>query len=281
LRAVEGYDIFCGCFACKDKEGIVGTTKLTRKEILAEDPVHEAIMRLIEFFRVNGFKIGIAAAAALVLALGIYSGLKYLDKRELQAQDQLGKGMDFFHAEVTPDATDDPYAKGATPTFRSDTAKYEAAAKEFSSVVSGLGYLKVSIVARYYLGLTQLRLGQKKEAIQNLEAVASNSRDRIAGNLAKKVLATNYIDSGNYREAQGILEGMIKDPQCDLSKDDLSLQLSQALVAQGKRDQAIKVLRETSTQGSAFDTFKQKVTAELNRLQKAAENGSETQSVRP
>jgi len=67
----------------------VGTTKLTRKEILAEDPVHEAMIRLIEFFQANGKKIGIAAAAAVLVAVGIYAGLLYLDYRLWQAQDQL------------------------------------------------------------------------------------------------------------------------------------------------------------------------------------------------
>ena len=259
----------------------MGTTKLTRKEILAEDPVHEAIMQFIEFFRVNGTKIGVAAAAVVVLAFGVYSGRQYLDSRNIQAQEQLGKGMDFFHAEVAPDATDDPYGKGLTPTFRSDTAKYQAAANEFAAVASRQGYAKMSIVARYYLGLAQLQLGQKKEAIENLESVANNSRDRDVSYLAKKVLATEYSNSGNYRGAQGILEGMIKDPRCDLQKEDLSMQLSQVLVAQGKRDQAISVLREVSSQGPVFSIFRQKLVAELERLQKAPKAGSQSQPAHP
>ena len=52
----------------------MGTTKLTRKEILAEDPVHQAIIQLIEFFRVNGKKIAIGAAVIVLLAVGVYVG---------------------------------------------------------------------------------------------------------------------------------------------------------------------------------------------------------------
>ncbi len=252
----------------------MGTTKLTRKEILAEDPVHEAIIQLVEFFRTNGSKIGIAAAAIVVLALGIYGGIQYLDNREIRAQEQLGKGMDFFHAEVTPGATDNPYGNGPIPTFRSETAKYQAAAKEFSSIASQYGLGKASIVARYYLGLAQLQLGQKNEAIQNLESVANNSRDRTVGFLAKKVLATYYFDSGNYKGARDLLESMIKDPKCDLSKEELSIQLSRVLVAQGKRDEAIKILREAGSQGPAFGVFKQQLATELDRLQSTAKAGA-------
>ena len=79
----------------------MGTTKLTRKEILAEDPVHEAIMRLIDFFKENGNKIGIAVAVIALVAAGIYGGIYYLDKKDIEAQEALGKGMDFYHGEVS------------------------------------------------------------------------------------------------------------------------------------------------------------------------------------
>jgi predicted negative regulator of RcsB-dependent stress response len=248
----------------------VGTTKLTRKEILAEDPVHEAIMELVEFFQANGKKIAVAAAIVVLLAIGIYGGMQYLDYKQTQAQQQLGKGMTFFHAQVAPDASDDPYAKGPNPIFRTDAAKYQAAAKEFSSVVSGFGYSKVSVVAQYYLGLAQLQLGQKKEATQNLETVANNSRDRTVGYLAKKVLAAEYLATGNYLRAKELLDGMIRDPQCDLPKEDLSIDLSKVLVAQGKRDEAIKVLRDASAQGAQFSQVKQRLMMELDKLQKSA-----------
>jgi predicted negative regulator of RcsB-dependent stress response len=247
----------------------VGTTKLTRKEILAEDPVHEAMIRLIEFFQANGKQIGILAVAAVLVGIGIYGGLQYLDSRQMQAQEQLGKGIGFFGAQVAPDASDDPYAKGSAPLFRSDKAKYEAAAKEFSNALSRYGYSKVSVIAQYYLGLSQLQLGQKKEAIQNLEKVAGNSKNRTVGFLAKKVLAADYVGSGNYKGAREILEGMIRDPQCDLPKEDLNIDLSRVLVAQGKRDEAIKILREAGAQGPQFSLLKQRLMMELDKLQKA------------
>jgi predicted negative regulator of RcsB-dependent stress response len=271
---VGGYDNFCVYFILGSKEGTVGTTKLTRKEILAEDPVHEAIVRVVDFFKENSNKIGIAVAIIALVAVGVYGGIYYLDKKDTQAQEELGKGIDFYHGEISAKAKDDPYGNGKAPTFRSEKAKYEAAAKIFSSVVSQQSYSKTAVVARYYLGLSQLQLGQNKEAIQNLEQVANNSKDRAAGYLAKRVLAGNYYDSGNFQAAQALLDGMIKDPQCDLPKEDLSLLLSRALVAQGKRDQAIKILKEATTQGTEFSGFKQKLIAEMEKLQSAPKTGS-------
>ena len=259
----------------------MGTTKLTRKEILAEDPVHQAILQLVEFFRVNGTKVAVGAVAAVILAIGIYAGLQYLNSREIQAQERLAKGMEFFHAAVSPDAAENPYAKGSEPVFRSDAAKYQAAAKELSPVATGYGYGKLSVVARYYLGLAQLQLGQKKEAIQSLESVAGNSKNRTLGFLAKRTIATVHLGSGNYQGARELLQSMIRDPQCDLQKEDLSIQLSKVLVAQGKRDEAIKVLRDANTQSPAFGVFKQQLITELDRLQKTPKAGAAPQPANP
>jgi predicted negative regulator of RcsB-dependent stress response len=254
----------------------VGTTKLTRKEILAEDPIHAVMLYLIEFFRVNGAKVGVAAVAVVVLALGIYSGFQFFEGKTIQAQERFAKGMDFFHAEVKPDATDDQ-GKSYPPLFRSEAAKYQAAAKEFSSITSG----KMAVVARYYLGLSQLELGQKKEAVQNLESVASNSKNRTLGFMAKRVLATNDFDSGNHKEAQEILSGMLKDPQCDLQKEDLSIQLSRVLVAQGKLDEAIKVLSDAKAQSPSFGMYKQQIISELAKLQKVPKASTGTKPAHP
>jgi TolA-binding protein len=259
----------------------VGTTKLTRKEILAEDPVHVALVQIIEFFRANSKKIGIAAVVIVLAVIAIYAGAQYLENRESQAQDRLAKGIDLFHGQITADATDDPYSKGPTPAFRSEAVKYQAAAKEFSAIVDRFSFGRVPIVARYYLGLSQLQTGQKKEAIQNLELVGSNSKDRTIGYLAKKVLASEYANSGNNKGASEILYSMIKDPQCQISKEDLSIQLSRVLMAQGKRDEAIKVLRDVNSQGPAFSMLKQQVAMELDKLQKLPAANSRQQPARP
>jgi predicted negative regulator of RcsB-dependent stress response len=256
----------------------VGTTKLTRKEILAEDPVHGTLVTLIEYLKIHGNKVAMLVAAAVLVGLGIYGGMQYLESRDARAQERLTKGMEFMHAQVSPDAADDPYGKGSSPLFKSDALKYQAAIKEFSSVISQYSYSKASILARYYLGLAQVQLGQKQEATKNLESVANNSRNRAVGNLAKRALASNYLDSGNFKAARESLEGMLKDGQCDLPKEDLSIQLSRVLVAQGKRDEAIKVLREATPKEPSFGPLEQQVAMELDKLQKAAKVGAEPSS---
>ncbi len=247
----------------------MGTTKLTRKEILAEDPVHQAIISLVEVLRVHGRNIGLAAAVVVLLSFGTYLGLQYLESRDMRAQQDLSRAMAFFHAQIDPSAADDPYGKGPDPSFRRETDKYQAASREFSTVVSKYGSSKLAVIARYYLGLSQLRLGQKTEAVRSLETVRNNTKDRTVGYLAKKVLAQHYMDSGNYKEALEILDGMIKDPQCDLPREDLRLDLARVYLAQGKRDDAMKVLRAARDE-SVRSALQGLVMQEASRLEEGA-----------
>jgi predicted negative regulator of RcsB-dependent stress response len=258
----------------------VGTTKLTRKEILAEDPIHDAILRSVEYVRVQGSKVAAIAAGIVILAFGIYGGIRYIEKKRSEAQYTFAKGLEYFHADVTAGAAANPQGKDPGRTFPSETAKYQAAAKEFAPVASSHINGKLAILARYYLGLTQLQLNQKKEAMQNLESVAGNSSNRTLGFLAKKAIAMNDVNSGNNKEAQQLLSGIIKDPQCDLRKEDLTIQLSRVLVAQGNREEAIKVLREASAQ-NPFGKFKPQLTSELEKLQKSPKSGTEAQPAHP
>jgi len=202
----------------------------------------------------------------VLVVTGIYAGIQYLDSREGRAQQELGKAMELYHAQIDPTAPDDPYGKGPSPVFKTDTAKYQFALKAFSSIIDNFGSSKQAVVARYYVGLSQLQLGQEKEALQTLAAVGDNTKDRTVGYLAKKVLSLHYLDKGNYKGAQEILEGMLKDPQCSLPKEDLRVDLSRVYVAEGKKDQAVKVLTE-GREPTGISMLQSMLMQELTKLQ--------------
>jgi len=249
---------------------------MTRKEIKAYDPVRENIIRLFEFSRKNRTKISAAVAVVIALIVGGWITLRLLDSRALNAQEQFSKGMEFFAAEVSPNAPEDS-DKASVPVFKSDTEKYEAAAREFSAVADGFGNGAVAKAARYYLGLSQLKLGKKQEAIKNLESVSFGFGSSTTGFMARKVLAATYADEKDFQKARDLLQGMIKDPRCDLIKEELSLQLSGILVAQGNQEEAIKVLREASEQSLALGGFRSQLLTEMEKLQKASPATSEPQ----
>jgi len=245
----------------------VGTTKLTRKEILAEDPVHGSMIMLVDYFSKNKKIIAIITAAAVFLALGVYGGFIFLEKKDMEGQEILGRGIDCYHAEIDPEAPENPFENGPAPVFKTDSLKYQYAAKEFESIVSGFGYSRVSPIARYYLGLTQLKLGEKEEGVKNLEVVAADSKGKTIGYLAQQVLARLYMESGNYEEARKILETLMADDKYELPREELMIQLSRALTATGNRQEAVKILQEGVSQSSSLSPMRQKLMAELEKVQ--------------
>jgi predicted negative regulator of RcsB-dependent stress response len=253
------------------QEGIVSTTKLTRKEISA-DPIHDALIHTVEVLRDRARLITLMAAGAVVILLGVYLGLRYLDSREARDQQELSKGMDYYHGSVdAAKAQDDPYASGLIPVFRSAEAKYRAASTIFSTLASRRGSSKTGVIARYYLGLCQNEMGQKNEAISTLETVASNTTDRTVGFMAQKVLAACHLERGDAKKAQDILQNMLKSRQCDLPRVDLLIDMSRIYMAQGKKADALKTLEEAQATG-AGGMLQSLVFQELGRIQGAAGN---------
>ena len=246
----------------------MGTTKLTRKEILSDDPVRENIIRLAGFLQANRAKIGVAVIIVVLLAFGFWALSGYRAGRADAAGAMLGRGMEFFSANISPEAEDDLYAQSETPLFKNEEEKYKAAEKEFSAAADSFSSGEAGKTARYYLGLTQLQLGKKEESQKNLESVAFGSGNRTVGFLAKKALAGLYADSGNIKGAEDLLRGMIKDTGCDLPKEEIGMQLAGILATVGKKDEAIGVLREVSDASTIFGVYNQQLLAEIERLQK-------------
>ncbi len=248
----------------------MGTTKLTRKEIAA-DPIHDALIATVEGLRTNAKTISLVAVATVLVVVGVYWGMGYLESRDTASQIELAKGIDFYHATVDASAKSDPYALGPNATFPTEEAKYKAASAIFSSVASRVGSSKIGITARYYLGLCQRQLGQKSEAIATLQSVANNTADRTVGFLAKKVLANYYVETGDPKKGIETLQSMIKDPQCDLPKEDLQIDLARAYVAQGNRAEALKVLQQAQ-EGGGTGMLQSLIFQELSRIQGTAGN---------
>ena len=145
-----------------------------------EDPVHHAMIRSIEVVRSRGKIIALAIVGIALVSIGTYLILRFMENRQMSAQQQLGRGMDLYHAQLDPAALDDPYGKGPDPVFRTDEAKYKGASKEFSSVIEKYGSSKAAVIAQYYLGLCQLHLNQKEAADDRLSGKES-ARETLHG----------------------------------------------------------------------------------------------------
>jgi len=86
----------------------VSTTKLTRKEISA-DPIHDALVSTIEVLRTRARIIMMIAAGVILVAVIAYFGLRYLESRNSLGQQELAKGIDYYHGLIDAKAQEDPY----------------------------------------------------------------------------------------------------------------------------------------------------------------------------
>jgi len=246
----------------------VGTTKLTRKEILAEDPVHGSMVMLVEFFRTHTKVISVVASAVIILIIGIYWGRSFLRDRELQAQEVLARGMDYYHAQVDPAATEELDAYSSKTEFKSDELKYQAVIEVLEPAVSGFGYSKVAPMARYYLGLAKIKLGKTEDGIRDLERVSEDSSDRAMSHLAKNVLARVYVEKGDPEGAKKIIEAALNDTAYELPKEELRIQLARILTGEGKYEEALGVLEAGIAEASSLSPLRQKLLEEQEKAQK-------------
>ena len=239
-------------------------TKLTRKEIVGDDPVKDALISAVALIRDQTRFLVAALLIVILIGVGIYLAIQYFQEQGLASQESLSRGLAFFHASISDDAPDDPYGKGPQPVFRTSEAKYEAAQKEFDSLIADGGSSESATIARYYLGLIQQQQGKSEEARQSFESVSQNTRNRTIAHLGQKLLAKYHREEGSYDRARVLLESMLEES--DLPKHDLQLELSRALAGQGERERAIEVLTEAkaSAGGRALETL---FSDELNRLQ--------------
>lgn len=246
----------------------MGTTKLTRKEILAEDPVHGSMVMLVEFFRTHTKKITLVAAAVIILIIGFYLGRNFLRDRQTEAQEILATGMNYYHARVDPEASEEPDAYSPNAVFKSEDSKYQAVIKVLEPAVSGFGYSKVAPIARYYLGLAKLKLGRTEDGLGELERVSADSSDRTMSSLAKNALAHIYVEEGKIEEAKHIIEAALADDAYELPKEELRIQLGKILTGEGKYEEALNVLQAGASEESSLSPLRQRLMEEQERAQK-------------
>ena len=250
----------------------MGTTKLTRKEILAEDPVHGSMVMLVDFFRTNTKNIFLVAAAVIILIVGVYWGRTFWRNRGIEAQEILAKGIDYYHARVDPEAAEAlPAAYGPNAVFKSDELKYKAVIEVLEPAVSGFGYSKVAPMARYYLGLAKLKAGMAEDGIMELERVAGSSADRAMSHLAKNVLAHVYAEEGKIEEAKKTIQAALDDTGYELPKEELRIQLARILTDEGKYEEALSVLQAGASESSSLSPLRQRLMEAQQKAQKEVE----------
>lgn len=152
----------------------------------------------------------------MLLAIGGY--LYYSHQKSVRQQD-LSAALSVVDTPVGPA---NEYGK----TFPTEDAKRKAALQALSGVVSKYQSSRAGLIAQYYRGTVEARVGDVKSAETDLRVVA-NSDSEVAP-LARIALAQVYLGEKKMTEAQSLLREIIRSPTSLVSKAQAQILLAKA-----------------------------------------------------
>jgi predicted negative regulator of RcsB-dependent stress response len=229
--------------------------RLTRKQ-LKQDKFAAEVGHTVEFVtehRQQLIRAGIAVAAVLALAAGIYFYVKH--QRSVR-QMALAEAIRIQETLVGPTGAD-------IPTYPNQETKDKEVAKAFNAIINEHPGSNEAAVARYYLGSLAADQGKMAEAEKQLK-MAVESADKSYGSLAKLALAQVYFSTNRAAEGEKILRDVIANPTVFVSKEQATIALAQALET-SKPQEARKLLEPLRTSRTAISQVAISALGEVSR----------------
>lgn len=198
---------------------------------------------------------GIGAAVALGLAA---AGLWFLTARISTADTALGAALDTYSAPLAQ-----PGAPAEADTYATAAERSKAANQQFAAVAAQYSWLPTAAKAHYFVGVTDIELGQTAPAETELKT-AAGAWNRDVANLATLALAGLYHQSGRDAQAIDLYNALIAKPSETVSAGAAQLALADLYAATGKQDQAKAIwakLKDTDKDGAAGSIASEKLAA--------------------
>ncbi len=164
----------------------------------------------------------IAGIAAVVLIAIVAGGWYYQSQQNLRASFELTQATRTLEAPLRPAGAP---AQPDTPSFASAKERAEAARKQFQSIVDDYPHTRTADLARYFLGVTAISMGDNAAAESSFQWVASKASKQLAS-VAKLALAGLYSNTGRTQDAEALYKDMIAHPTTVVSKVTAELQLA-------------------------------------------------------
>ena len=218
--------------------------RISRKELKKDEFVQE-VSHTVAYFQQHRNQttvVSVALGALLVLTVG---GYFLWDKRNADASDSLSRAMRTLHAPVLLPGVPPPPGSNEK-VFTSEKEKYSAALKEYQAIADSYSLLRQGAVARYYVGLCQLGLGNSAEGEKELGALAAG-RDEQVGSLARFALASSQAAAGKTDEAEKNFRYLAEHPTSEVARSSALMSLAAVLRAT-KPAEAEKIYRELEVQ---------------------------------
>jgi predicted negative regulator of RcsB-dependent stress response len=166
----------------------------------------------------------IIALVVLILVVGgVAGGWYYLNQQDQTASLDLTQAVRTMDTPLRPAGTPE---QPDFPTFTSAKERAEAAHKQFQQIVDKYPHTRTADMARYFLGVTSVSLGDNAGAERSFNDVISRGNRQVAS-LAKDALANLYADTNRPKQAIALLQELINKPTDSVGKVTAELQLAE------------------------------------------------------
>ncbi|HEV2469382.1 MAG TPA: tetratricopeptide repeat protein [Candidatus Sulfotelmatobacter sp.] len=164
----------------------------------------------------------ISLVVLILVAAGVAGAWYYLNQQDQTASLDLSQAVRTMDTPLRPAGTPE---QPDFPTFTSAKERAEAAHKQFQQIVDKYPHTHSSDMARYFLGVTAVSLGDTANAERNFKEVIDHGNRQVAS-LAKDALANLYADSNRPKQAIALLQELINKPTDSVGKVTAELQLA-------------------------------------------------------
>jgi TolA-binding protein len=163
---------------------------------------------------------GIIALAVIAAVVG--GGWYYQSQQNEKASFDLTQATRTLEAQLRAAGTP---AQPDVPSFTSAKERAEAAKKQFQAIVDDYPHTHTAEVARYFMGVASVSMGDDAAAEKTFKAVASSGGKEIAS-LSNLALAGLYSNTNRTKDAVALYEQLIQHPTTAVSKVTAQLQLA-------------------------------------------------------
>lgn len=204
---------------------------------LKEDPFAESARETVDWARDHSINlVGGVVVATVIIALAL-GGWTYYEKRETQANLELGQGLRTMGATIAAER-----APGMGETYPTAQAREQAAEKKFQGVVGRYGWTHAGKMAAYMIGAARMQAGDNAGAERQFKQIAASNNQDLAS-LANMALASIYASNGKQADAIAIYKGLMDKPARTVSKAEAQFQLA-ALYAPTQPKEAMKIYQQ-------------------------------------
>jgi TolA-binding protein len=194
-------------------------------------------------------KLMFGVIAVILIGLIAFGGWYYVNQQDEKASAELTTAVRTFETPIRPAGVP---AQPGLETFASSPERATAARKQFQAIVDKYPHTHTADMARYFVGLASVQVGDNAAAESNLQEAAGASNSDLAA-LGKFALASVYRSENKDQQAIDIYKRLIDKPTLVVSKATAQIELAGYYESKQKPDEAKKLYAQVEKENPSTE----------------------------